>query len=68
MAIDFNDPTTWHEPLSEADAVSLGIFALNTLAHPDGSSAEQLDALDFFTDGAIERLAELRTRLEGLTT
>lgn len=59
MAVDFNDPTTWDEDLSEADALNLGIFALNTLAYPDASSAEQLDALDFFTEGAIAKLAEM---------
>lgn len=64
MAIDFNDPTTWDEPLSDADAINLGVFALNTLAHPEGSTDEQMDALDFFTDGATERLTKLRERLE----
>jgi len=63
--VDFNDPTTWDRPLTDANALSLGIFALNTLAHPEGSSDSQLDALDFHTAGAVERLADLRERLAG---
>jgi hypothetical protein len=58
--IDFDDPTTWDSPLLDADALSLAIFALNTLKYPDGSSDEQMDAVEFFTDGALERLVALR--------
>lgn len=65
MAIDFEDPTTWDQDLSETEALSLGIFALNTLAAPDGSSDAQMTALDFFSDGALEALARLRERLSG---
>lgn len=58
--IDFNDPTTWDSPMTDGDAISLGIFAINTLAEPQGSTDEQMDALDFFTEGALERLVEIR--------
>ena len=60
MSIDFDDPTTWDQPMTQADAISIGIFALNTLAHPEGSNDAQFAALDFFTEGAIEILAKVR--------
>jgi hypothetical protein len=60
--IDFQDPTTWDAPMTDADALSMAIFALNTLAEPSASSDEQMAALDFFTEGALERLVEIRDR------
>jgi hypothetical protein len=63
MAIDFEDPTTWDQPLTEADAISLGIWAINTLMNPDGSTDAQFSVLDFMGDGAVEKLADLRKTL-----
>lgn len=64
MAIDFNDPTTWDQEMSREDAINIAIFALNTLAHPEGSTDDQFAALDFFTDGSIEVLAQMRDDLD----
>ena len=66
MSIDFEDPTTWGEPLTDADALSMGIFAMNTMKEPQGSTDSQMDALDFFTEGSIERLVALRDRIGGV--
>lgn len=60
--IDFTDPTTWDRPLTDEDALSLAIFALNTLAEPEASTEAQIAALDFFTEGALEHLVELRDK------
>jgi hypothetical protein len=64
MSVDFGDPTTWDQPLSEPDALNMAIFALNTLQHPDASTDAQFDALDIFSAGTIEILSRLRERLE----
>jgi hypothetical protein len=66
--IDFTDPLTWHEEMSEADALNLAIFAMNTIAHPEGSDDHSVAVLDHFSDDAIERLCALRERLEEETT
>ena len=63
--IDFDDPTTWNQDLTQEDAISLGIFALNTLKYPEGSTPAQMEALDFFTEGAVERLVSLREEVRG---
>jgi len=63
VTIDFQDPTTWDEDLSDEDALSVGIFALNTILHPDGSSDADVAALDFFGEGAIEKLVARRDKL-----
>jgi hypothetical protein len=60
--IDFQDPTTWDAPMTDADALSMAIFALNTLAEPSASSDEQMAALDFFTEGALDRLVQMRDK------
>lgn len=67
MAVDFGDPTTWDQPLSESDALNLGIWALNTLAHPDASTDQQFDAADHFQEQAVAVLDALRERLEADT-
>lgn len=59
-AIDFNDPTTWDGELSDADALSLAMWAINTLKEPQGSTPDQYDVMDFFTDGALARLDAMR--------
>ena len=59
-AVDFNDPTTWDGELSDADALSLAIWAINTLKEPQGSTDEQFDVFDFFAEGTIERLDAMR--------
>jgi hypothetical protein len=64
MAIDFNDPTTWDEPMIEEDALNIAIFAMNTMQHPDASSPEQLAAMDFFLEGAIEVLCKMRDDMD----
>lgn len=63
MALDFDDPTTWDKDLTDEDALSLGIWAINTLLHPDASTDAQFGALDFFGEGAVKVLVELRDRL-----
>lgn len=45
---------------SSQTPLSLGIFALNTMKYPDASTQAQMEALDFFTEGATERLVALR--------
>lgn len=65
MAIDFQDPTSWDEGLTEEDALSVAIFGLNTLLHPDGSSDADVAALDFFAEGAIDKLVTRRDALRG---
>lgn len=62
--IDFDDPTTWDQPIDNEAAISLGIWAINTLKYPDASSDSQFAALDFFGEGATETLAALRERLK----
>ena len=64
MAVDFGDPTTWDEPLSEADALNLGIWALNTLQHPDASTDEQFVVADHFSERAVEILDRLRDQAD----
>jgi hypothetical protein len=63
MGIDFQDPTTWDEDITEEDALSVAIFGLNTLLHPDGSSDADVAALDFFGEGAIDKLVARRDRI-----
>lgn len=60
MSIDFNDPTTWDQDLAPGDALSMGIWALNTLAHPDASTDTQFAAADFFTEGSTALMAQMR--------
>ena len=43
MAIDFSNPLTWHEEMSDADALNLAIFAINTVMHPEGSDQHSID-------------------------
>lgn len=64
MAVDFSDPTTWDGDLTDEQAISLGIFAVNTLLYPDASSNAQFSALEFFGEGAVSKLAALRDRLQ----
>jgi hypothetical protein len=64
MAIDFSNPLTWHEEMTEVDALNLAIFAMNTLAHPDASDNHSVAVLDHFSEDAIFRLADLRERLD----
>lgn len=45
-------------------ALSYGIFALNTLAHPDASSDADVADLDAHTEQAITMLANLRMLLD----
>lgn len=45
-------------------ALSYAIFALNTLAHPDASSATDVADLDAHSDAALTQLANLRMLLE----
>lgn len=59
-AVDFSDPTTWDGELSDADALSLAMWAINTMKEPQGSSGDQYDVFDFFAEGALERLDALR--------
>jgi 20S proteasome alpha/beta subunit len=63
-AIDFTNPMTWHEEMSDEDALNLAIFAMNTIAHPEGSDDHSVAVLDHFSDAAIARLCDLRERLE----
>lgn len=58
--------TTRPDPTTAQGALDLAIFALNTLAHPDASSAEDFAHLDENTDKAIEKLAGLRDALPEL--
>lgn len=64
MAIDFTNPATWHEEMTDADALNLAIFAMNTLAFPEGSDQHSLDVLDHFSEDAITRLSDLRESIE----
>ena len=64
MAVDFGDPETWDRPLSTVDALNLGIWALNTLQHPDASTDDQFVVADHFSERAVEILDRLRERLE----
>ena len=68
MSIDFNDPITWDQPITDGAAISLGIWAINTLKYPDASDDSQFSALDFFADGATEALAQLRERVDATMT
>jgi len=49
--------------MTDHEALSAGILALNTLAYPDATSDASFDYLDVRTDEAIHALAALRTRL-----
>jgi hypothetical protein len=66
MSVDFNDKSTWANGLSDSDAINLGIWALNTLAHPDASTDQQFEVADHFQERAVEVLDGLRERLERL--
>lgn len=48
------------QPLSKRDALSLAILALNTIAHPDATSGQDMDYLEFNYQQAIITLAALR--------
>lgn len=53
------------EQITPTRALDLAIFALNTLAHPDASSAEDLATLDKHTDAALAALAAIRDTITG---
>lgn len=52
------------KPLTHEEAVSLAIFAVNTVMYPDASSGEDIDVLEFRSEEVIEKLASLRRGTE----
>jgi hypothetical protein len=46
-------------------ALSMAIFAINTLMHPDASSAEDVDRLEAESDDVIATLVDLREAVRG---
>ena len=60
MAIDFTNPATWHEQMTDVDALNLAIFAINSIVHPEGSDEHSLAVLEHFSEDAIDQLDALR--------
>ncbi len=58
--MDFEDPTTWDEKVTEDEALGIAILAINTLLYPDATSDAQFDALQFHAESVIETLANMR--------
>ncbi|WP_263729984.1 hypothetical protein [Cellulomonas sp. SG140] len=53
-------PTSDPETLSDAEVLTLAIFAMNTALYPESSSGADIEELEAKADRAIERLAEMR--------
>jgi hypothetical protein len=51
------------KPLGQSEAVSLAIFALNTLQDPSASSQHDLDVLDARCEETLHLLTQLRDQL-----
>lgn len=52
------------DPISDTDALTLAIFALNTLADPNASDQSDVDRLDALTPDVIRALVAMRDRIE----
>ena len=52
--------------MSYKEALDYAIFAMNTLAEPQGSSDEDMARLDLHSDEIIETLVDMRSTVTGL--
>jgi hypothetical protein len=50
------------------EAISMAIFAINTLMEPDASSDEDVDRLEAQAENVIETLADMRETLREMAT
>ena len=50
------------------EAISMAIFAINTMMYPDASSAEDVDRLEAQAENVTETLADMRETLRGMAT
>jgi hypothetical protein len=59
-AAEEDKPSARTSDMEMGRALSLAIFAINTLMHPDASAAADVDELEAQSDEVIEALVELR--------
>lgn len=57
--LDFTDPTTWDQPMTDADALSMAIFIINDWIEPQASTPEQTTCAEFFAEGTKDRLIQI---------
>jgi hypothetical protein len=61
-------PDTTPITMPPDEALSLAIFAINTLMYPDGSAGPDLDTLECKTDEVLQTLVDMRDTLKEMKT